>query len=131
VRGTAAVVGTAMDSRVIVKPAGGGPSVTLLGELARYVGRVSGADVWVNGARDGARQMTVRRFLVRSVDGAPALDGMLRERDGRLLLVTDDGREHAIATPPEALRQQVGSRVWITGSPATGAVVFGVIRPRS
>ena len=131
VRGTAAVVGTAMDSRVVVRPRGGGPTVTLLGDKAADVKRVSGADVWVTGSRDSGGRMTVRRFVVRTVDGAPALDGMLSERGGRLVLVTDDGKEHVITSPPDALRQQAGSRVWITGSLATGAVIFGVIRGRS
>jgi len=133
VRGIAAVVGTSMDSRVIVKPRVGGPSVTLAGELAADIGRVSGADVWVSGVRTGETraQMTVRRFAVRSVDGAPALDGTLQDRTGDLVLVTSDGREHVVANAPEALRRQVGARVWITGSLSTGAVTFGVIRPRA
>ena len=120
-----------MDSRVVVRPRGGGPTVTVVGDQAADIKRVSGADVLVSGPRDNSGHMTVRSFVVRSVDGAPALDGMLQERGGRYVLVTNDGREHAITSPPEALKQQVGSRVWVTGSLGTGAVIFGVIRAKS
>ena len=120
-----------MDSRVIVRSRSSGPSVTIVGDQAAAVGRMSGADVWVAGIRDASGRLGVRRFVVRSVDGAPALDGTLREQDGRLLLVTADGKEHPITSPPEALRRRVGSRVWVTGTLETGAVVFGVIESRS
>jgi len=120
-----------MDSRVVIKPVGGGKTVTLVGDQAADVGRLSGADIWVVGQRDSSSRLTVRRFQVRRIDGAPALDGMLSEREGRLLLVTDDAKEHEISNPPATLRQQVGSRVWVTGSLSTGAVIFGVIRSKA
>ena len=130
VRGIVAVVGTSFDSHVILRPAAGGRAVTLVGAQARTVGRLSGADVWLTGTRDDRGQITVSRFLVRSVDGAPALDGTLIARGDQLLLVTRDGKQHPIANPPPALREHVGARVWITGPLDKGPLTFGVIEER-
>jgi hypothetical protein len=130
VRGIIRVVGSAPDEQVIVRPNGGGAAVTLLGNQLEALGQLSGVDVWISGKRDG-RRMTVDRFLVRSVDGVPAIDGTLIARDGGYAIVTTaDHAEHPIINPPTALRSHVGARVWITGSLETGAVTFGVISDR-
>ena len=129
-RGIVAVVGTANDSRVVLRPAGGGRSVTLVGPEARIVGRLSGADVWASGNRDQYGQLRVSRFMVRTVDGNRAMDGTLIARGDRLLLVTRDGQQHAIGNPPPALRAHVGARVWLTGPLDTGPITFGVIDER-
>ena len=128
VRGTISVVGSAVDEQVIVRPSGGGAPVTLLGSQSALLGRLSGVDAWISGKRDGGRRMTVDRFLVRSVDGVPAIDGTLIARDGGYAIVTTaDHAEHPIVNPPPALRSHVGARVWVTGALETGAITFGVI----
>ncbi|HYX80912.1 MAG TPA: hypothetical protein VE714_00870 [Gemmatimonadales bacterium] len=128
VRGIVAVVGTSFDSRVVVRPlAGGGRPVTLIGPQSKTVGRLSGADVWVAGPRDEHGQLAVSRFAVRTVDGLPALDGTLIARGDRLLLVTRDGKQHAIGNPPPALRDHVGARIWLTGPLDQGPVTYGII----
>jgi hypothetical protein len=129
-RGIVAVVGTSFDSRVVIRPSSGGRPISLIGPQAKSVGRMSGADVWVTGSRDERGEINVSRFTVRSVDGLPALDGTLITRGDQLLLVTRDGKEHAIGNAPAALRQQVGARVWVTGPLDKGPVTFGVIEER-
>ena len=127
-RGVIRVVGSAIDEQVVLKPNVGGPVVTLRGSQSDVLGRLSGTDVSVSGKRTGARSMNVDRFLVRSVDGVPAIDGTLVARDGGYAIVTTaDHAEHPIVDPPAALRSHVGARVWITGNPQATIASFGVI----
>ena len=129
-RGIVAVVGTSLDSRVVLRPPRGGRSVTLIGPMARDVGRLSGADVWANGTRDEHGQLRVSRYSVRSVDGNAALDGTLIARGERMFLVTRDGEQHPLENAPTSLKSHVGARVWITGATGNGPIVYGVIEER-
>jgi hypothetical protein len=130
-RGIIRVIGGSIDASPMLRPNGGGPQVPLLGDQAAALGRLSGTDVWVSGKRDGTRGLHVDRFLVRSVDGVPAIDGTVIDRDGGVAIVTTaDHAEHPIVNPPSALRARVGARVWVTGALETGAVTFGVISER-
>jgi hypothetical protein len=124
-RGTPAVTGTSFQSQVVLQRSGS-PSIQLTGPHAKLIGAQSGADVWVEGTRDARGTINVTRFAVRSVDGAPAIDGVLRADGNGLVVVTPDGVRHPLTSPPDALRQHVGSRVWVTGA-SSGPVVFGVI----
>lgn len=128
-RGIVAVVGTSLDSRVVLRPARG-RSVYLIGPMARDVGRLSGADVWASGNRDEHGQLRVSRFSVRSVDGNAALDGTLIARGQQVVLVTRDGVQHPLENAPASLKQHVGARVWITGATGAGPIVYGVIEER-
>jgi len=127
-RGIVAVVGTEHDKHVVIRPAGG-RAVTLSGALAALVGRASGADVWVSGTSQ-AGALTVTAFSVRTVDGIAALDGTLMTEGNGLVLQTPDGKRHPIANPPEALRQHVGGRVWISGNLNQGPVAYGIIQDK-
>ena len=104
--------------------------MTLLGAQATLVGRASGAEVWVSGARNERGALTVERFSVRTVDGIGATDGTLAADGDRLVLVTPDGQRHPIAHPPDALRRHVGGRVWISGDLNQGPVAFGIIQEK-
>jgi hypothetical protein len=128
-RGIVAVVGSLPITEVILRPASGRP-ITLSGPLAKEIGVASGADVWVRGRRVDARTIDVAGYAVRSVDGVTAITGTLTADGDRLVLVTDDGRRHAIARPPSPLREHVGARVWITGDLGSAINAYGVLRPR-
>lgn len=128
VRGTVAVVGTSFERRVMIVRPGDQPRVEVTGPQARLVGHVAGAEVLVVGSVTG-RQVEARSFVVRSVDGQPAIDGTLRTQDGVLYIVTANGARTRIVTPPPPLVGQDGSRVWITGDPARGVDSFGFIDP--
>jgi hypothetical protein len=125
VRGIVAEVGSVPITSIVVRPAGG-RSVTLLGSLAKEIGRAAGAEVWVSGHRtqEGLHAM---RYAVRSVDGEPAVDGVLASEDGGLVLVTAGGRRR-IVRPPQALRGMVGARVWLVGPIEGGITSYGVLR---
>jgi hypothetical protein len=129
VRGIAAVTGSTPFTQVVVRPS---PerAVRITGPLANEIGIASGADVWVRGRRVNERTIEATEYAVRSVDGIPALTGRLAAEGDRLVLVTDDGRRHAIARPPEPLRGLIGARVWITGNPPTAVATYGVLRRR-
>jgi hypothetical protein len=128
-RGIVAVVGAVPITSVVLRPAAGG-QITLRGPLAREIGGASGADVWVRGRRVDARTIEVASYAVRSVDGVTAITGTLTADGDRLVLVTDDGRRHAIARPPAPLREHIGARVWISGDLGTAITAYGVLRPR-
>ena len=118
-----------MDKRVVIRPPGG-RAVTLAGPQASLVGRTSGADVWVAGAPSEGGTFTVSEFAVRSVDGVAALDGTLTSEGNGLVLITADGKRHVVANPPDALRQHVGGRVWISGNLSQGPVAYGIIQEK-
>jgi hypothetical protein len=128
VRGIVSVVGTSFEKHVMVAPASGGRRMEITGPLATLVGRVAGAEVSVAGTSSGT-QLEASRFVVRSVDGQPAIDGTLRTEAGALYIVTENGSRTRIATPPSPLVGRDGARVWITGDPAKGVQSFGFIDP--
>lgn len=128
-RGTITVVGVQPATDVVLQPAAGGPSLILSTDEQESLNRVSGLDVWVEGTRVGSTHFVVSRFAVRSADGIAAADGVLTGEDGRVLLVTADGRRLPLAQPTAALRNQIGARVWISGPLDRAPVSFGIITP--
>jgi hypothetical protein len=130
--GTVSLLGTAAESRVVVRTATG--PIAVAGPHAAAIGRLEGMEVWVQGPVSMAigrvvppRQMTVERFEIRGVSGVPVLDGTLR-RDGDALVVVDRrGASTRLTTFPDGLRDLVGRRVWVTRA-ADGAVAsFGPV----
>jgi hypothetical protein len=112
----------------MVAPTSGGRRVEITGSLSTVIGRVAGAEVSVTGTPSGT-QLAASRFIVRSVDGQPAIDGTLRTEGGALYIVTENGSRTRIAAPPPPLVGKEGARVWITGDPAKGVQSFGFIDP--
>jgi hypothetical protein len=134
-RGTVAVVGSAPMTAVVLRtPAG--LAVQLTGEEAGRLRGLGGAEVWVEGAPGDGQPTSgagstfhVRRFVVRAVDGEPALDGVLLRQGDAYLLERVEGGRVAVAEPPDALRALVGQRVWITVPAGGGAAAFGRVPP--
>jgi hypothetical protein len=124
IRGRAAVVGAAPLTQVVVTTSGGQTPVT--GPLAAEIGQASGAEVWVQGRRDGS-SIVASRYAVRAVDGIPAVDGVLSQEGDLLLLTTADGRRIELRDAPAALRAHSGGRVWVSGPPPSRIVAFGVL----
>jgi hypothetical protein len=127
-RGIVSVVGTSRDQRVMIAPASGGRRIEITGPSASLIGHVAGADVWVSGPRVGT-SIEASRFVVRTVDGAPAIDGTLKTEGSSLFIVTNDGTRTRIAVPPPALMTRDGARVWITGDPSKAVSSYGFIDP--
>src|SRR4051812_1146217 len=128
VRGIVSVVGTSRDQHGMIAPAGGGRRVELTGRSAALIGHPAGAAVMVAGPRSGT-SIEPPRFIVRTVDGAPAIDGTLNREGSALFIVTSDGTRTRTAVPPPALDGHEGARVWITGDPSKAVSSFGFIDP--
>ena len=128
VRGIVSVVGTSFDKHVMIADHGVQRRVEVVGSLASLIGHVSGAEISAAGSMSGT-QLNASRFLVRSVDGQPAIDGTLKTESGTLFIVTAEGTRTRIAAPPPPLVGHDGARVWITGDPAKSVSSFGFIDP--
>jgi hypothetical protein len=128
VRGIVSVVGTSFDKRVMIAERGTSRRLEIVGTQASLIGHVAGAEVSAEGMLTGT-QLNASRFLVRSVDGQPAIDGTLRTEGGSLFIVTVDGVRTRINAPPPPLVGHDGARVWITGDPAKSVSSFGFIDP--
>ena len=128
VRGIVSVVGTDRDHRVTIARPGGGRRIEVTGALAPLIGHVAGTDVWISGTMAGTT-IDATRFIVRTADGASAIDGTLKTEGSILYIVDADGNRTRIASPPPPLLGHDGSRVWITGDPARGIAAFGFIDP--
>jgi hypothetical protein len=128
VRGIVSVVGTDRFHQVTVARPGGGKHIGVTGPLAALVGHVAGADVWVAGTMTGTA-IEATRFIVRTVDGASAIDGTLKTEGAILYIITADGSRKRIVTPPPPLVGREGARVWITGDPARAVEAYGFIDP--
>jgi hypothetical protein len=126
IRGIVSVVGTSFDKHVMVTSPGRRAEIT--GAMAGMIGHQAGAEVTVVGKTAGDK-LEATGFIVRSVDGQPAIDGRLRTEAGALYIVTADGSRTRIVAPPPPLQGQDGARVWITGDPAKGVSSFGFIDP--
>jgi hypothetical protein len=105
-----------------------GRRVEITGPMAGMIGHQAGAEVSVVGTTAGGK-LEAASFVVRSVDGQPAIDGKLRTEAGALYIVTANGSRTRIVSPPTPLQGQDGARVWITGDPAKGVSSFGLIDP--
>jgi len=133
-RGTVAIVGAAPVPQVVLRPAGGGADVELVGAQRDALARVAGAEVSVVGRRTrgtaSASALEVASFAVTAVDGQPAVDGRLEREGGQLVLITADGRRIRLVQPPAALQDLVGGRVWVAGPLDREPQAFGLIEPR-
>lgn len=126
-RGRTAVVGSApMNVRTALQAADG-RSLTLTGPLSAELGRLSGAEVEVEGRVAGG-EMEATAYRLISVDGRPALVGTVEPAPGGgLQLRLEDGSAVRLGAGAEALR--AGQRVWVQGPTQVQVQTFGVIAP--
>ena len=129
--GQVMVTGTAQMEFVTLQIDGGG-SVNLSGALLSELRRLSGANVSVQGTRKPATPLQgfeAASYEVISIDGQRPSVGILEERDGEFTLA---GAETVRLTGvPDALRRQVGAKVWVTGRQTDSGLQvqsYGVIR---
>lgn len=117
-------VGSDPTTWLSLRPASGASARRLSGDSSRALRSVLGAEVWINGEqRDG--EFIVHAFEVRSVNGMPVDDGLIRLAGTALEIVMRSGQRRGV---PSSLERSVGSRVWITRPEAGRAPSFGVIR---
>ena len=106
----------------------GGPRIRLAGGETARLARVIGAEVSVRGTLDGIDGMIVEAFLVLSVGGRAAADGvLLKVGDDFFIRLLIDGSMRLLINPPDELKDHVGERVWVTGPDDAAPVAYGVI----
>jgi hypothetical protein len=125
--GVVSVTGTSFEQRIVLHTGKSSRALILGRDDSAAIAQVGGAEVVAHGVNTPAA-FSVRWFVVRSVDGAPVVDGVLERREGHLVLRTMKGLV-ALGNPPIALDSLAGSRVWIGGPLATGPNVYGIIAP--
>jgi hypothetical protein len=110
-----------------------GEDVVLDGSAAAALANVENADVEVRG-QWSADIFVVSDFLVRQVDGADVLDGVLMavqvEDDGAVIgyaLNLTRGSVVPLTNPPAELTSHVGERVWVAETADGQAGAFGII----
>lgn len=126
-QGTLTVVGNAPVTQVLLRTADGG-SRGLTGPELPSLRRIAGLEVAVRGSSSPSGELVVRDFTVVSVDGQPAVDGVLEHEGSTLYLRTAD-RRIPLGNPPDDFHNLVGARVWLTGAPERGPHAFGIITP--
>jgi hypothetical protein len=117
-----------------------GQEVMLIGANLASVARVDSAEVEVRGAWDAEGAFEVNDFVVRSVAGAAAMDGILvalLDNSGQDIisptvlgyaLQLTRGGTIALTDPPADLIAHLGERVWVTGDPTAAPAAFGFIQ---
>ncbi len=117
-----------------------GQEIVLIGANLASIAQVDMAEVEVRGAWNADGALEVNDFVVRSVEGAPAMDGVLvaiyddTVQDimpatliGYALQLTRGGTI-ALTDPPADLVAYLGERVWVTGDPTAPPTAFGFIQ---
>jgi hypothetical protein len=126
-RGIVSVAGTSFDQQLLLRTPTRSIRLSATAADSAALVRVAGAEVDAYGTGD-ERVLHVVSFVVISVDQRPVADGILVMRDNALALRTVAGVTR-LGNPPDALRNMVGARVWISGPLSSGPNSYGVIVP--
>jgi len=124
--GTLRLVGSApVNVRLVVQgPAG---STTLTGPLREELQRLAGAEVVLQGRREGSAFMPTD-YRISAVDGRPVTMGTIDAITGEYArLRTVDGGVVYLAGSGGQFR--VGQKVWVQGPAAVVVQTHGIIRP--
>lgn len=138
-RGVVSITGSDPITSVVVTPRQG-DAVIVQGAPAVTLRNADGLEVRLDGRFTGARAIgagpgpspvfEAATFVVRALDGQPAIDGVLERAANGFALRLADGRTRAIPALPEGLREHVGARVYLAGPPGAVPSAYGVLIPR-
>jgi hypothetical protein len=117
---------------------GDGSEISLEGADFTSLAGVDNVELEVRGNWLAERMFEVSDFVVQSVEGAPAMDGILvamyddqtDERSGSTIAYTLQlmrGGSVTLTDPPADLIAHVGQRVWVIGAPDGPPTAFGII----
>jgi hypothetical protein len=132
VRGIVKIIGAAPATQVVLVSPSAHAVITLSGMGTDDLRPLAGLDILIRGIKVSERDVVVNGFVVRMADGNPAWDGRLELSGGeyQLRLTDGSGLKH-VAQLPSALRDETGTRVWISMKPGSAAPQsFGVIERR-
>jgi hypothetical protein len=125
--GVVSEVGADPMTWMAVQPASGGASMRLSGAGAATLRAVTGAQVWLSGARqtDGFR---VDTFEVRMANGKPVDDGVVGVDGNRISLRMRSGAQRDIPDAPAELRNLAGARIWVSRPVSNQVPSYGLIQ---
>lgn len=134
-RGIVQLVGTEPGVVTLVRVGAGGTPLAVLDGGDAALRAAAGLEVVVYGARGGTSDALpvktpafgVRRFAVRAVDGAAAVDGVLVRDGATLMLQFADGTRAPLVAPPLAFRELVGARVYWVGPLDVAPRAYGIL----
>ncbi|MBL0173579.1 MAG: hypothetical protein IPP90_23400 [Gemmatimonadaceae bacterium] len=137
-RGVIRRIGADPGSRLVLYSTANSAPLALSGDQQAELAAAEGLEVTVRGTRvneraldaapGGAIVFRVHEFSVRAADGVEARDGILVDVGGRVFLETASGSRSAVIALPTALRDKMGARVFLVGSPKRAPQAFGVLR---
>lgn len=125
--GIVSEVGSVPATWISLRPSDGSQSVPLLGDGAAPLSRMTGAEVWVEGARS-ASGFQVARFVIRRINSQLVDDGIVARQNGEWGIQLTGGGWRAVSNPSPGLTALAGKRVWISRPPPNTAPSFGVIQ---
>ena len=125
--GTIYAVGTEPD-RAAELEASSGLRFRLLGEQARLLIPLAGADACVRTEPSATRVRNVQSFVVRSIGGQPVIDGVLVEHDSAYFIRNAEGNEVRVTRLPGAILDEVGTRLWVMVGDSNQVMAAGAIR---
>lgn len=130
--GTVHVVGSAPYEKVMIVPVDARlAGVEATGAWRDEIRAASGARVTVEGPIVGPGQMRVARYTIVSVNGIPALVGVLESRgDGLYLNVEGERRRVKLQPVPEGWRGRAGAKVWVVLDEDGSVKAYGILRER-
>jgi hypothetical protein len=120
-------VGADPTTWMAVQPISGGRSLRLIGSSATSLRGVSGAEVWFSGARVGD-DFHVDVFEVRKANGQVVDDGVVMVTQGDVFVRLRSGAQREVPNAPQALKDLVGARVWVSRPVADRAPSYGLIQ---
>ena len=131
VRGVITMVNSGQARHVVLR-ADNNATISLSGMATTGLAKLVGAELMIRGVRTGPRDLVVSDYVVRAMDGLPAIDGKLTSNSsGSWLEMSDGSGRRRLASVPVALQGMEGARVWIVvGSGAAPSRASGVIGRR-
>jgi hypothetical protein len=104
-----------------------GTQLRLIGVGAGPLGSVTGAQVWIAGAR-AANGFRVDAFEVRAVNDQPVDDGVVIVAATAVAIRMWSGTQRDVPYAPPALRDLAGARIWISRPVVGVAPSYGLIQ---
>lgn len=132
IRGIVEMQGKPPAARAALRVDKGPKLVALTGLAGEGLSNLVGADVMVHGIKISALDVVVSSYIVRAMQGAPALDGKLRSNAGVWSLeLSDKSGVKRLSAVPSDLQMAENARVWIVFAPGTSTPKqYGVIAIR-
>ncbi len=104
-----------------------GAQLRLSGPVAQVLRAVSGATVWITGARE-PNAFRVDAFEVRAVNDQPVDDGVVMVTPTAVAIRIRSGVQRDVPDAPPALREMAGARIWISRPVVGVAPSYGLIK---